>query len=132
MSNIRTTEILEKVTELVNGEMAMTVETNYRNKSVPNTIIGNGTVTVIDTNTENISSFLKAIVITGNGNQGRCDVKINGVTVLPQYFTVQSRTATAGGLNLEVKSGDTLTIQTTDRGASSETFVGISYYEVEV
>ena len=128
MSQIRTTEALEKVVEQINGNKILVVEDGFYNQSKPITVIGNATTEILPACPLGTCRKIKAICITGNGNAGTAKLLIGATVVLPVYFTVMSKGNTSPNLRLNVSAGETVTLVTADRGGTNETFVCITYY----
>ena len=128
MSQIRTTEALEKVARQMNGNNVLVVEDGFYNQSLPTTVIGNATTEILEPCGDGMCMVVKAITITGDGNTGTAKVKVGNTVVLPLYFTVQNKVMTSAGLRLKVEAGEAITVITESRGETNETFVGITYY----
>ena len=128
MSQIRTTEALEKVVGQMNGNEVLIVEDGFYNQSLPTTVIGNATTEILEPCSEGESRVIKAILITGNGNTGTAKIKVGDTVVLPLYFSVQNKAMTSTSLRLRVEAGEAITVITESRGGTNETFVGITYY----
>lgn len=117
--------------ETANGGHFVPVDNGFSNDSKPAEIIGNVTGQVLVAPAAGRKLIIKGITIIGNGNQGEVKVKrAGGITVLPAYFSAQNRAGTSGSLNLRLNVDEPLTVTTTGRGATDETFVGVSYIEL--
>jgi hypothetical protein len=115
----------------INGDRILAVEDGYFNKSTSTSTTGNATTTILETCPVGYCRMIKAILITGDGNSGTAKVKIGATVVLPIYFSVMNHVLTSSGLRLRVESGEAVTVVTESRG-TSETFVGITYYDMGV
>lgn len=115
----------------VSGEVLLVVDNGYQNESKPALIIGNVANQVLVDPKPGAHLHIKGLTILGNGNSG--DVKIkrgDGTILLPAYFSAQNRAGTTSALNINLNTDEVVTVTTTGRGASDETFVGVSYLEL--
>jgi len=114
----------------VSNENVVAVEDGYSNISVPTLVTGNGTTTLL-TCPVGRCIVIRAVLISGEGNVGTAKVGIGGTVILPLYFSNAARNITGPSLRLRLTAGESVSVVTADRGGS-ETFVGVTYYEVEV
>ena len=70
------------------------------------------------------------ITLIGSGSSGTVKLtKLNGDCVLPMYISVQARASASGSLNVKLPVGESLYITITSLQASTEVFVGVTYFE---
>ena len=105
----------------------------FYNESVPTLIVGNVTGQTLVAPSAGHKLTIKGITILGNGNSG--DVKLkrssDDAVILPGYFSAQSRANTSAALNIKLGVDEFVYVDTDSRGASDETFVGVSYIEMK-
>jgi hypothetical protein len=130
MSEMRTTQILEKVCACTNGNAVLTTEDGYYNISTPKTIVGNGTETLIE-GVAGKKIIIKGITILGDGNAGSVKIVADGVTYLPCYFSAQNKAGVSAQARIQIPENTDVEAVLVGRG-TSETFIGITYYRLEV
>lgn len=105
----------------------------FYNESVPTLIVGNVTGQSLVAPSAGHRLTIKGITLLGSGNQG--DVKLkrssDGTVILPGYFSAQSRANTSAALNIKLGIDEFVYVDTDSRGATDETFIGISYIEMK-
>ena len=114
------------------GEVAVKTEDTL-NQSSPTTIIGNVTSQQLLTPTNGDRIVVKAMIILAEGNTGTVKIErsSDGATILPCYVTVHNHASTSSALNLVLESGESISVTTEGRGATDESFIGISYLEIQ-
>ena len=128
MSQIRSTEVLERVEQSLNGNKAIATEDGYFNQTKPNMFIGNGVKEIIEPCGDGICRVIKSISIVVEGNSGTVKLKVNDTVLLPLYVNNATRAKTAMGFRYTVKAGETVTAVLEGRGEAVETFIAITYY----
>lgn len=120
------------VTHIPSGIGFLNVENGYSNVSVSNIYTGNVTNQVLVTPTSGRRIIVKGLTVVAEGTVGEILIKRSstGQTILPCYVSSQSRQSTSNALNLVFNINETVTVTTTNRGTSNS-FVGVSYIEVE-
>lgn len=115
------------------GNQAIKVENNCLHTSTPFLFTGNVTEQVLvapPTNGDRI--IIKAMTVVCEGNTGEVKIyrELDDTLVLPVYVAVQNRGGVSSSLNLVLDPAEKLYVTTTGRGATDETFIGITYLEV--
>lgn len=107
----------------------ISVEEGVNFKSVPIMIIGNATEQVLITPIEGCRLKLKAITLIGEGSVGEAKIhrSSDDAVILPTYFVNNKPSQTSSSFNMVLLPDEYIYITTTGRGATDETFVGITY-----
>ncbi len=121
--------LAERTNKAVDGEFALAVEDGYYNKSIPTVVTGNVTdQVIIPACSPGDCVVIKAMLITGEGNQGTARLKVGSTVILPLYFSVANHAAASSQVRIRPEVGEAVTI-TTEGRSTNETFVGVTYYE---
>ena len=129
MSEPRQTYLMGLAHAKIDGHHAFITENGFYNISTPALFTGNGTKVILPAVTPGDCLIIKGITIIAEGNQGTVKLFAGDRLILPLYVSNFSRSTTSPALNLKVAYGEELTAVLAGRGATEETFVGITYYE---
>lgn len=123
---------LELMKRTINDGYFLVNDNSYSNVSEPVEITGNVTDQVLVSPSDPANQLvIKAITIVCEDQLGEVRVHgEDGKLYLPAYVSVQNRASASGALNIVLPPGESLLLSTIDRGATSRTFVGVSYIEV--
>lgn len=112
--------------------MALRVVDNCLHTSKADIIIGNQTNYVLATPAVGSRIVIKGVSIIGEGNTGTIKIlrENNGVCILPCYMSVRQTSSASSALNIILDIDEKVLVTTVSRGASDESFVGVSYIEV--
>lgn len=111
------------------GNVAMSAENGCNHLSKPTLVIGNGTTTLLPAPTDGTHYVIKGMSIIGSGDSGSAKISdSSGTTMyLPCYFSRRNSQTPSNALNITLPMNTGMCLVCADRGATDETFVGISY-----
>ena len=125
----RTAKVLEDVSENINGDIILSVEDGYYNKSEILEVTGDDTFEILPQCEDGLCRVVKGITITGQGNTGTAKVVDDGNLLFVNYFSVNSRTNTTTQYRRRIEN-DSVNLVTEGRG-DNKTFVVVTYYNLD-
>ena len=127
--DVRAAKVLEDVSESINGDIILSVEDGYYNKSEILEVTGDGTFEILPTCEDGMCRVVKSITITGQGNTGIAKVVDGENLLFVNYFSVNSRTNTTSQYRRTIED-DNVVVVTEGRG-DNKTFVVVTYYNLD-
>lgn len=112
---------------------ALAVQDNVLNRSKSYLFIGNVTDYEFLIPKSGCYIVVKGITIIGDGNTGNVKLfrELNDQCILPAYFSAQVKNSASSALNIILGVNEKLLVTSVGRGDTSESFIGVSYIEID-